>query len=172
MKKIITIALLSLFCVSFAACGQSNESKTETGAAESSAAQSSAAQSSAAESSAAESSAAESSSTETTKEVGSYTLEEYAQLVTEQVNLDSEVYKAEAVAENGKIVYRYTYLVQISDDNVEKLRATLTDSLNGDAVAEAVAQDKSAMAVYCGREYPIVMSYLNKDGTLIAEKEF
>ena len=157
MKKIITIALLSLFCVSFAACGQSNESKTETGAAQSSAA---------------ESSAAESSSTETTKEVGSYTLEEYAQLVTEQVNLDSSVYKAEAVAENGKLVYRYTYLMQISDDNVEKLKANLTESLNKDAVAEAVAQDKSAMAVYCGREYPIVMSYLNKDGTLIVEKEF
>ena len=167
MKKILAIALLSLFCVSFAACGQSNESKTE-----SSAAQSSAAQSSAAESSAAESSAVESGSEESDTKMGSYTLEEYAQLVTEQVNLDSEVYKAEAVAENGKIVYRYTYLVQISDDNVEKLRATLTDSLNGDAVAQAVEADKNAMEVYCGSKYPIVMRYLNSDGTLIVEKEF
>ena len=164
MKKIIAIALLSLICVSCAACSNSGSSS----------------ESSKAESSQSESSKAESSKTDidepTTADITSdgdlMTLDEYAEFLKSQVDLSNIAYNVDVDAEGDTMVYQYTCKFLRSAEEVAQTKAEIESGLEGENVSDAVESDKNYAKQYTGIDIKIKYLYKNTDGSVIFERTF
>ena len=173
MKKLIAIAMLSVFCLSFAGCGSSDSSseaessKTEGGSTESSKVESSKVESGKDESSLVESSANDSNSGAT------LTMDQIVELMkssAEQAGTDDM--NVNVYAEGDTLVYEYIYKNEIPSEQISLYKTALASQLENKSIAKTMADSKEKIAKASGRDVSIRLVYKTNDGTVLGEKTY
>ncbi len=173
MKKLIAIAMLSVFCLSFAGCGSSDSSseaessKTEGGSTESSKVESSKVESGKDESSLVESSANDSNSGAT------LTMDQIVELMkgsAKQAGTDDM--NVNVYAEGDTLVYEYIYKNEIPSEQISLYKTALASQLENKSIAKTMADSKEKIAKASGRDVSIRLVYKTNDGTVLGEKTY
>jgi len=173
LKKLIAIAMLSVFCLSFAGCGSSDSSseaessKTEGGSTESSKVESSKVESGKDESSLVESSANDSNSGAT------LTMDQIVELMkssAEQAGTDDM--NVNVYAEGDTLVYEYIYKNEIPSEQISLYKTALASQLENKSIAKTMADSKEKIAKASGRDVSIRLVYKTNDGTVLGEKTY
>lgn len=165
MKRIVCILLAVLFCLSFAACGKSNDTATKDSATNDSAT--------------IEGTVSvlpePSESGESVKKFES--VEDYLNDPQVKANIDaqteqeSDVVKLNVFAQGDSLVYEYTYLTHIEGEKLDAAKKAIEDSFeDSSAVFDQAVEE---LKKYVAMENPKVkMIYRNDDESVIFEKVF
>ena len=169
MKKLIAIAMLSVFCLSFAGCGSSDSSSE----AESSKTEGGSTESSKVESGKDESSLVESSASDSSNSGATLTMDQIVELMkssAEQAgNDDMEV---KVYADGDVLVYEYIYKNEIPSEQISLYKTTLASQLENESIAKTMADSRDKIAKASGRNVSIKIMYKTSDGTLLGEKTY
>ena len=169
MKKLIAIAMLSVFCLSFAGCGSSDSSSE----AESSKTEGGSTDSSKVESGKDESSLVESSANDNSNSGATLTMDQIVELMkgsAEQAgNDDMEV---KVYADGDVLVYEYIYKNEIPSEQISLYKTMLASQLENESIAKTMADSKEKIAKASGRDVSIRLVYKTNDGTVLGEKTY
>ena len=169
MKKLIAIAMLSVFCLSFAGCGSSDSSSE----AESSKTEGGNTDSSKVESGKDESSLVESSANDNSNSGATLTMDQIVELMkgsAEQAGTDDMEVKV--YADGDVLVYEYIYKNEIPSEQISLYKTMLASQLENESIAKTMADSKEKIAKASGRDVSIRLVYKTNDGTVLSEKTY
>ena len=173
MKKLIAIAMLSVFCLSFAGCGSDDSSNAESSKTEGGSTESSKVESGKDESSKDESSLVESSASDSSNGGATLTMEQIVELMkgsAEQAGSDEMEVKV--YADGDVLVYEYIYKKDIPSEQVSLYKTMLASQLENESIAKTMADSKEKIAKASGRDVSIRLVYKTNDGTVLGEKTY
>ena len=173
MKKLIAIAMLSVFCLSFAGCGSDDSSNAESSKTEGGSTESSKVESGKDESSKDESSLVESSASDSSNGGATLTMEQIVELMkgsAEQAGSDEMEVKV--YADGDVLVYEYIYKKDIPSEQVSLYKTMLASQLENESIAKTMADSKDKITKASGRNVSIRLVYKTNDGTVLGEKTY